>query len=233
MSDQKQSLILLHGALGTKNELDELSPTLGDHFDLHSLNFEGHGENNLNHRPFRISHFAENVLSYLDENQISKAHIFGYSMGGYVALTLAKNHPERVEKVATLGTVLQWNKEIAGRECRYFNPVKIEEKVPHFAKILNQRHPNGWKEVVDKTREMLQYLGGNPDLVEEDWNGLQMPVRFHVGDRDATAGIASTIEVYSKMDEGELSVLPATPHPFEKVDKEKLADSLKEFLAEM
>lgn len=229
MADQKQSLILLHGALGTKNEFDELAPKLENHFNLHRMDFEGHGETGSINHPFRMEHFAENVLNYLDENKIKQANIFGYSMGGYVALVLAKHQPKRVKKVATLGTILQWNEEIAGRECRYLNPAKIEEKVPHFAQKLEKRHPNGWKEVVDKTREMMQHLGEDPNLKNEDWSELQPEIRFHVGDRDMTAGLESTIDIYKKIEQTELSVLPATPHPFEKVNKEKLAGSLREF----
>jgi pimeloyl-ACP methyl ester carboxylesterase len=226
---QKQPLILLHGALGTKNEFDELIPGLEKYFKLHLLNFEGHGKNNSTDRPFRINNFTENVIEYLDDKGIGQANIFGYSMGGYAALVLAKNHPERVGKIATLGTVLRWDKEIAERECRYLNPAKIEEKVPHFAKKLDERHPNGWKEVVDKTREMLQYIGDNPDLTDQDWSKLQVPIRFHIGDRDVTAGLQSNVEVYKKTEHSELCVLPNTPHPFEKVDKERLSGSLIEF----
>ncbi|HEX6983066.1 MAG TPA: alpha/beta fold hydrolase [Balneolaceae bacterium] len=230
MPNKKQPLILLHGALGTKNEFDDLIPELEKDFELHWLNFEGHGENTPTDRPFRIDHFAESVVEYLDENEISKVNIFGYSMGGYVALVLAKNHPKRIKRVATLGTVLQWIGEVAERECRYLNPVKIEEKVPHFAKKLDERHSSGWKEVVNKTKEMLQYLGFNPNLTDNDWREIKAPIRIHIGDRDTTAGLAPTIEVYKKIEQAELSVLPATPHPLEKVNKEALAASLKEFL---
>lgn len=229
MADQKPTLILLHGALGTKEEFHELLPKLSKRFELHPLTFEGHGEERSISRPFRIDHFVENVLGYLNEKNITQTNIFGYSMGGFVALTLAKHQPDRVKKVSTLGTVLQWSKEVADRECGFLNPEVIEKKVPHFAKELKKRHPNGWKKVVHNTREMLQYLGTHPDLVERDWDNIQIPTRFHVGDRDATAGLASTIEVYTKMQEAELSVLPGTPHPFDQVNKEKLAYSLKEF----
>src|SRR5699024_2238656 len=108
-------------------------------------------ENEPADRPFRMEYFAENVLEYLDKNSIRPINIFGYSMGGYVALLLAKHHPERIQKIATLGTVLQWNKNVAERECRFLNPDKIEEKVPHFAEALAKKHPGGWKQVINKT----------------------------------------------------------------------------------
>lgn len=222
-------LLLLHGALGSKTQFDFLVPRLEKHFELHPLNFEGHGNAEPADRPFRIEHFVENVLIYLDEHDLSKVNIFGYSMGGYVALALAKRYPEYVCRVATLGTVLRWDQDIAERECRYLHPEKIKEKVPHFAEKLSRRHTAGWGMVVDRTREMLQHLGRNPLLSDGDWATLELPIRLHVGDRDTTAGLKPTIQVYDKMGQAELNVLPATAHSLEEVQTQLLLASLTYF----
>lgn len=229
----KQSLLLLHGALGTKKQFDPLLPLLEDNFELYYLNFEGHGEASPTENFFRIEFFVENVLGYLDEHGIYKTNIFGYSMGGYVGLTLAKDHPERVKKVATLGTILQWDKEIAERECKYLYPDKIKEKVPHFAKQLQERHISGWERVVDRTRGLLEYLGVHPEIKPDDWKKIMPPLRFHIGDRDTTADLNKTTEIYRKIDKSELMVLPKTGHPIIEANKELLATSLQHFFKEI
>lgn len=226
-------LILLHGALGTSGQFDFILPQLKEHFDVHRLNFEGHGDAGPTDSPFRISYFAENVLGYMDEHSIDQAYFFGYSMGGYVALVLAKDHPERVKKVATLGTILQWDEEIADRECKYLHPKKMKEKVPHFTKQLNERHLSGWERVVNSTRDMLQYLGVHPSIEADEWKQVNCPLRFHVGDRDSTAGLNQMIEVYQKTNKSSLMVLPDTGHPINEVDKELLVSSLKLFFRDV
>lgn len=228
-NDSQTPLVLLHGALGSKEQFDDLLPKLEDKFDIYRLDFEGHGEAGPTDSPFRMEYLAENVLGYLDEYAITKANFFGFSMGGYVALILAKEYPEKVEKVATLGTILQWNSEVAEQECRYLHPEKIKEKVPHFAEKLDNRHQAGWERVVERTREMLYYLGSHPTISEKDWKNLSPQIRLHVGDRDTTAGIEQTMQVYKKMDKAELCVLPNTKHPFEEVKKELLTTSLTDF----
>lgn len=230
---EKTPLLLLHGALGTLEQFDFLVPELKEHFEVHRLNFEGHGEAGSTDSPFRMTYFVENVMGYMDEHDIEEANFFGYSMGGYVALVLAKNHPERVSKVATLGTILQWNEEIAKRECRYLYPNKIKEKVPHFAQQLKERHLSGWERVVNSTRDMLQYLGVHPEIKSDEWKKLNRPLRFHVGDRDSTAGIAETVEVVRKMEKSELVVLPKTGHPIIEADKDFLVLSLKKFFSKI
>jgi pimeloyl-ACP methyl ester carboxylesterase len=222
-------LVLLHGALGNKQQFDNILPELKQHFDVYRLDFEGHGESGATDSPFRIDYFAENVLGLLDVHEIGKANFFGYSMGGYVALSLAKENPDRVHKIATLGTILRWDKEIAKRECGYLNPPKMKEKVPHFVEQLNERHSSGWERVVDHTREMLQHLGHNPVIKDQDWNRIDQPVRFHAGDRDTTINMEETIDIYKKMDDAELCVLPGTGHPIEGANTSVLVASLIEF----
>ena len=39
----KEHIILLHGALGSENQFSQLKESLADKFEVHSMNFEGHG----------------------------------------------------------------------------------------------------------------------------------------------------------------------------------------------
>jgi pimeloyl-ACP methyl ester carboxylesterase len=222
-------LILLHGALGTSEQLGPLSEKLDVDQPVHRLNFEGHGSGVLPDRPFRMEYFAENVLKYMDENEIGQADLYGYSMGGYVALYIALHHPERVGKVSTLGTVLKWSPEVAEREVKFLNPEKIREKVPKFATELNRRHPEVWEEVALKTKDLLSDLGKTPRIKDEEWSDIDHKVRIHVGDRDETAGIQQSMEVYRELEDGEFVVLPNSPHPIEQVDIDLLVASLNGF----
>jgi pimeloyl-ACP methyl ester carboxylesterase len=76
---------------------------------------------------------------------------------------------------------------------------------------------------------MLQHLGRHPELSIEDFKDLSCPLHLAIGDRDKTAGLSATVSVYQQMDNAELNVLPATPHPIEEVNIELLAASLESF----
>lgn len=222
-------LILLHGALGNEHQFDKLVPKLKQLGAIHRFNFEGHGQAGSLEGPLKMDYFVENVLGYMQEHNLSEANFFGYSMGGYVALLLAKYNPEKVNKIATLGTILQWNPTVAERESRYLHPAKIEEKVPDFAERLSNMHPDGWELLVEKTREMLLKLGNKPKIKEEDWKSLDLSVRLHIGDQDNTADLVATISVFKQLPNAQLCVLPETPHPIEKVDFGLLSQSLISF----
>jgi len=58
---------------------------------------------------------------------------------------------------------------------------------------------------------------------------IRHPARIAVGDRDATVTIDECVAAVRRIPNGELEVLPRTPHPFEKAPIERIAYSLAEF----
>ena len=223
-------VLLLHGALGASIQFLPLEARLGDRFRVHTLDFEGHGTSPVRTRPFRIGHFAENVVELLDRERLEHVHLFGYSMGGYVALHLAATLPDRIASVSTLATKLQWDPETAARESRLLDVARIRQRVPHFAAALAERHPRGWESVLARTAEMLQDLGERPLLGEEALGRITAPVRLGVGDRDATVSLAESVAAYRGLAKGELEVFPRTAHPWETVSSDRVARSIEEFV---
>ena len=90
-------LLLLHGAIGAKSQLVKLVDALDNTLNVHTLDFEGHGAAADAGRPFRMQHFVENVIAYMDANGLVQIDIFGHSMGGYVGLLLATQQLLRLE----------------------------------------------------------------------------------------------------------------------------------------
>jgi pimeloyl-ACP methyl ester carboxylesterase len=223
-------LLLLHGALGDHTQFDALRSAL-DERETSVIDFHGHGRAARGSTPLRMHHMAEQVVEHLDRERIERADIFGYSMGGYVALLLAARYPSRVGKVMTLATRLAWSSEIAARECMQLDPVTIREKVPRFAAQLEARHvASGWEPLLADTADMLRALGDAPLLGPEEFRAIQCPVRLCVGDRDTTATVEDTRDVQRLIPDAELEVLPRTPHPLERVSIARLAFSLRQFL---
>ena len=180
-----QHILLLHGAIGAKDQLQPLAEKLKDNFIVHTLSFSGHGGEPMPEK-FSIELFSQNVLNYLVQNKIESINIFGYSMGGYVGLYLAKHHPEKISKVFSFAAKLHWTPEISQQEIRMLDANKIEEKIPDFAETLEQRHsPNDWKMVLKKISEMLICVGNNTPLKSHDFEAIEQPVLIGIGDKDA------------------------------------------------
>lgn len=225
-----KDLILLHGALGGKQQLERTAALLSTAYNVHTLNFEGHG-GRPSDNAFSIGLFAENLLKYLDEHGIDHCFVFGYSMGGYVALKLAELHPGRIEAIVTLGTKFAWSPEIAAKETAMLNPEKIEEKVPKFAAALEQLHaPLDWKEVMHKTADMMRRLGDSPALSDEGLSQIAIPVRLLMGSEDVMVTHDETEKVQALLPNATFEVIDGWQHPIERIEAEALADKIKKEL---
>lgn len=93
-----QSILLLLGAIGAMDQLADLEKGLAESFILHRLNFSGHGGSAPVADSFSIKLFAEDVVFFLNKKGIESITVFGYSMGGYIAMYLAKYHPHKIKK---------------------------------------------------------------------------------------------------------------------------------------
>ena len=225
---EKQDLLLLHGALGSQSQFQNLIPLLEEHFEIYTLDFSGHGEKSARN-DFGIITFANEVLYELAKWHIDKINIFGYSMGGYVATYLALNS-DRVIKAFTLGTKFLWTPEYAEKEIQKLDPVKIQEKVPAFAEELKLRHKQlPWEQMLEKTGKMMQDLGTNNLLSLESLKQVNAEICVGIGDSDNTVGIDESVSVYHAIPRSGMCVLPNTLHPLEKVNPILLSESLKQF----
>ncbi|MDQ3140984.1 MAG: alpha/beta fold hydrolase [Bacteroidota bacterium] len=226
----KPTLILLHGALGSQDQFSVLFNLLKADFELHSFNFSGHGGQPAE-QDFSMKNFITDCLDFMNEQAISSSHFFGYSMGGYVALTLALHHPERVHKIITLGTKFNWSPAAAEKEIRMLDPEKIEVKLPTFSVELQKRHgPENWKEVLQKTAKMMLDLGNGKALSVVDLQNIQNEVFICLGSKDQMVSKDETERAAKNLPQGRFKELPDVEHRMEKVNMDQLALVIKKFL---
>lgn len=233
INSEVKKIVLLHGALGTKNDLLPLKNILASQYDVFSFNFSGHGDNAQQEKDFSIEQFTEDLSVFVNENNIKKASLFGYSMGGYVALNYALTNADSVVKIFTLGTKFDWNAEFATKQAKFLNAEKIREKVPAFATYLAAKHaPNHWEAVVAKTASMMLRLGENPLLNQNTLPQINVPTAITIGDADDMVTVAESEKVASLMPQAKFLTISNTTHPIEKVNHLLIAETLLSFLAQ-
>ncbi len=226
-----EHLLLLHGAIGGSDQLQPLAEALQHKYNVHTINFSGHGGSAIPDEPFSIPMFAAQILDWLQENDIPEINLFGYSMGGYVSLYLAKFHPQKIKKAITLATKFYWDEAIAAKEEKLLDADIILQKIPAFAQQLIHRHaPQDWKMVLEKTKELLQGLGKNNTLQLTDYANITTPVLLLLGDQDKMITIEETVAVFELLPHAQMGMLPGTPHPIEHVHVNTLVFFINNFL---
>lgn len=95
-----EPVVLIHGYGVTASinwKLPGILPALARNYRVVALDVRGHGRSDKPHDPAEYGvNMADDVLRMLDHLNIETAHVIGYSMGGFILLKLAVEHPERI-----------------------------------------------------------------------------------------------------------------------------------------
>lgn len=210
-------ILLLHGALGSAAQLRFLTEGWPAERPVVALNLPGHGGEPAD-GPFSLDLFAQHLLHVLDQRGWSQADIFGYSMGGYAALWLARHHSERVGKITTLGTKLDWTPDVATGMNRLFDADKIAAKAPQMAEALGRVHGD-WRLLCERTAAFLHDLGNGAGLHEADFQQITTPVCIGRGDADNVVSDVESRAVAEWLPNGRFVELPGVPHLLEQADR--------------
>jgi 2-succinyl-6-hydroxy-2,4-cyclohexadiene-1-carboxylate synthase len=91
-------LLLLHGFTGSSSTWDYFRSKLEQSFRVIAVDLPGHGQSSVPDDPHRYSldRLSVDLARVLDELEIDRAAVFGYSMGGRAALRFALNEPTRL-----------------------------------------------------------------------------------------------------------------------------------------
>lgn len=98
-------LLMLHGFTGSHEVFQPFVRALGKQFHCIVPDLLGHGQTDA---PLETSRYAmdetlADLACLLDEFDIPRAHVFGYSMGGRIALSFAASFPQRVHRLVLEG----------------------------------------------------------------------------------------------------------------------------------
>jgi pimeloyl-ACP methyl ester carboxylesterase len=222
------NLILIHGALGSSDQMLPLMSMLEKDFNVHLLELEGHGASSSNENAFAIDDFVSQLDDCIDT--VGNAHIFGYSMGGFIALLSAASGNQNIQSITTLGTKMRWSPEIAEAEIRHLNPEKIKEKVPGFAQALEKRHGGYWEKVLNRTADFMKKLGDEAPITKERMSQIAIPVQLCLADQDQMVSKEETEEVNAWFPNSRLSIIPDSKHPIEQTNLTALAETVRSFI---
>src|SRR6266542_3379350 len=180
-----QPLVVLHGSFMTIELMGKLVPGLAQSRQAIAVEFQGHGHTPDVDRPFSYEQLADDTAALLRHLGIANTDIYGYSLGGGVALQLALRHPELVRKLVIVS-------------ASYSSAGMYPEVLPAIAQITPELF-NGtpWREAYDRVApdpaafptlvEKLKQLDVTPyDWPAEAIRAITAPTLIVIGDSDGT-----------------------------------------------
>lgn len=211
-----KALVLLHsGGMAGVEWQPQIAP-LAKHFDLWVPDLLGHGKSLLAAgRALSISLMAESVIAMLKDNHIEKAHICGSSMGGAVALWIAINYPEMVDKLIVYRIGYTKNQDTYEQTRAMANPEYWRQYGMH--KWLSKLHApqgneNAWEMVIANVSKVLDPETSEHNHSLSDLQQISAETLLIAGDRDPLIPLETLLEMYQAIDKSVLWVMPNASH---------------------
>lgn len=110
-------VILIHGFPFNRTMWDNQVELLKEKYRVIAYDVRGHGNSDAGTDEFSIGLFAQDLISLMDSLKIETAIICGLSMGGYIALNIIENYPERIDALILCDTTCKADTS-EGREKR-------------------------------------------------------------------------------------------------------------------
>jgi pimeloyl-ACP methyl ester carboxylesterase len=215
-------LVLLHGAfMSIESCFRRLIPPLSRSHLVLAAELQAHGRTADIDRPFGYEQMADDVAALMQEIGLGRADLFGFSLGGGVALQTAIRHPELVRKlvVASAGYnsggmrpgVLAGIKTLTAES---FTGLPWEAEYKRLAP-----NPGDWPRLIEKQKQLDREV---QDWLPERIEAIKAPALVIVGDSDIVR-LGHAVDLFRLLGgdvagdvvglpPARLAVLPATTH---------------------
>ncbi|KQT23864.1 hypothetical protein ASG22_07505 [Chryseobacterium sp. Leaf405] len=198
-------LLLIHGNNSSMASFDNQIDVLSKKYMVIGLDSRGQGMSTSDDKKLTYELMADDVNVFLDKMNLKNVNILGWSDGGNTAVILGMEHPEKVKKMAIMGTVLYNNEtsvfpeinKILNEQVKEMKKNGVSENDMNYRlKILLLTEPNINPDSLQKIKAPTLVMAGEHDVMPEKHTQLiadKIPnskmLIFKGGDHEAPAKI--------------------------------------------
>lgn len=225
------AVVLIHGFGSSLHTWDLLVPALVEDHRIVRLDLKGFGRSSKYGGDYSPSAQAEVVLALMDHLGIERAHLVAHSMGSLVALVVALEAPDRVERMVLTGAwvyeeQVPWSLRSArtpGMGETIFGLWYAENLEWRFG--LSFHEPDRWisEEMLVRARQTLSQPGAKAAALatvraldlehwEAEYGRVESPVLLVFGRDDQVARPEYGEQLAAQLPRSELDVVPRCGH---------------------
>lgn len=189
-----EPLILLHGNGEDSSYFVHQIKYFSMKYRVIAIDTRGHGKTPRGDAPFTIAQFADDLYKFMQEHEIPKAHILGFSDGGNIAMVFAMKYPECVDQLILNGANL------------FSRGVKMSVQIPiifqyHAARFFKEENEENRKHV-----ELLGLMVNDPHLRVEDLKKIKARTLVIAGTKDLIR-TSHTQLIYNHIKNAEIAIV--------------------------
>lgn len=206
-------ILFLHGAGGTTLlDTAPLMRPLVSRYHVVGVDLTGHGDTSLpEDETVNMDRFVEDVHAALDAVDRSSCHLFGFSLGSSVALKLAAEFPDRVDRMALFAPNGRWNNELVDTLNSHLNFDALKRHIPKQAERLVHYHQDA-ERLFPLLQDFVESLpSANEDMIAT-LDRVSQPTLVAGLDEDLLFSVEATQFVYENLSNARLAILPGEQH---------------------
>lgn len=242
------TLVMIRGLARSARFWLDFTPRMTRSFRVVVLDNRGVGRSDKPLRPFSTRTMADDVQAVLDHARIEKAHVFGMSLGGMIAMRFALRHPERVDRLVlgctTMGgraskrvPLTSLAKLLAAGTMRFADALEFTAPIVVSPEFLQDRDDivPAWRaiatsEPVTLAASALQLLAAAEHDMHREVHQIQARTLVITGDADRLIPAENSHRLAKAIPNAELVILPGAGHDFTTEQPEQSARELERFL---
>jgi 4,5:9,10-diseco-3-hydroxy-5,9,17-trioxoandrosta-1(10),2-diene-4-oate hydrolase len=169
LGDEGPPLVLIHGIGASVESWAETIHALAETHRVYALDLVGFGHSDKPSAPYTLSFLAQFVADFMESQDIRRASVIGHSLGGGVALKLALEHAEKVDKLVLVSSAG------LGREGHVFFKLG---SLPLVGEVLTR--PSR-----ERTAQFLEEMFYDPEMVTDELVDLNYDLMCRPGAQKA------------------------------------------------
>lgn len=238
-----EPLLLIHGQSLDHEMWEGVYTDLAEHHRVVRMDLRGTGGSDAPvDGPYSMELLAGDALAVLDDLGIDRAHVYGFSMGGKVAQTLAASAPERIGALVLGSTAPGGDNEVerphhASVALRKANTEEGRDLIAHlfYTPEWADSHPETVARILPRNPLRAQRRHYEASLKHDGWDRLpliQAPTLVVHGEDDELTPVANAELLAERIPDARTLILPGARHGYPHEAAPKATEAVVDFLAD-
>lgn len=246
-----ETILFIHGFLMNCHTYDQQVAALKDRYRCLVYDLRGYGMSEVTIKGYDLYQLVDDAAHFIDQLECAPCHVVAISMGGYIALRLAKQHPQLVRSLTLISTSAAPEAKGDARKFKFLgfvhNRISQPFAVSQVEPILfgekwlqdpanAERHAYWHEQFLNNDKhsfgETLNSILNRDDFVH-NLPGLDIPTLIISGEVDAASDPAQSERLHAELPHSQLLKIPDVGHTPPVEAPETVNSALLDFLVSL
>lgn len=228
----ERPLVIIHGMWGRPQEMAPLAERLAAPGPVLMPTLIAHERRPVPEERLRFAALVDDVHEQARAAGIESAHVIGYSLGGYIALYLARHRPDFVASLVSIAGKIEYGEKSLAHILGLLSPERAEANI-------KPRAPDQYEIVMEnigirmaRTAELFEEITREPPLDHGELKRIATPALVCTGEEDRFMKGAEARRIAASLRCAQPVTWAGRSHPFETVPLATLAPIIRLFFAQ-